>query len=176
MLELLILRFFCVFVLLERTLLISHLLKIVIKVVEWDIVKGVIFLIRDKNPDDSGEHPFHDRKENKKLFKLLVFLSVMISVYITCTNKKEAEKIAAVLLDKKLIACVNMFPVTSVFLWKGKKERSREYALLGKTIEGKFKGIEKEVRKLHSYKTPFIGMWEEQTTESVERWLWRELK
>lgn len=99
----------------------------------------------------------------------------MISVHITCTSKKEAESIAQKLLDKKLAACVNVFPVTSFFLWKGRKEKSGEYALVGKTLSRTYAALENEVKKNHSYSVPFISHWEEQTTAEVERWLESEL-
>ena len=100
----------------------------------------------------------------------------MFSVTITCKDKKEAEKIAGILLDKKLIACANIFPIQSHYWWKGKKGTSDEYAVLGKTVEGKFAAIEKEVRKAHSYDVPFISAHEEKATADVERWLKEELK
>ena len=100
----------------------------------------------------------------------------MFSVTITCKDKKEAEKIVWILLDKKLIACANLFPVESHYLWKGKRESSDEYVVSGKTLKGRFAAIEKEVKKAHSYDVPFISMHEEKTTEDVERWLQEELK
>jgi len=100
----------------------------------------------------------------------------MFSITITCKDKKEAEKIAGILLDKKLIACANMFPVESHYLWKGKKELSDEYIVIGKTMKGKFAAIEKEVKKAHSYDVPFISMHEEKATDEVEQWLQKELK
>src|SRR3989338_2411254 len=99
----------------------------------------------------------------------------MISVYITCSGKKEAESIAQKLLGKKLAACVNVFPVTSLFLWKGDKEKRKEYALVGKTLLEKYAALEDEVKKNHSYSVPFISYWEEKTTAEVERWLESEL-
>lgn len=99
----------------------------------------------------------------------------MISVYITCVDRKEAESITQKLLGKKLAACVNVFPVTSFFLWKGKKEKKGEYALVAKTLSRTYAALEKEVRKNHSYSVPFISHWEEQTTEEVEQWLEDEL-
>lgn len=99
----------------------------------------------------------------------------MISVTITCTSKKEAEMIAHQLLDRKLIACANLFPVHSLHLWKGKKEKSSEWVLWGKTIEKKYAALEKEVKKLHSYDVPFIGYVKEKTTPAIERWMREEL-
>jgi len=46
-----------------------------------------------------------------------------ISTYITCGSKKEAEKIAEALVTEKLAACVNYFPINSVYIWKDKLEK-----------------------------------------------------
>ena len=48
------------------------------------------------------------------MFKRICF------IYITCSDKKEAEKIALALVNEKLAACANIIPrVVSVFSWKG---------------------------------------------------------
>src|SRR3989344_3036074 len=44
----------------------------------------------------------------------------MISVYVTCKNKQEAVNISRLLLQKKVIACSNIFPINSLYNWKGK--------------------------------------------------------
>lgn len=84
----------------------------------------------------------------------------MILVYITSENKKQAKKIAKHLLKKRLCACINIFEnMTSCYWWppkKGKLEESKEVVLIVKTLENKFKAIEKEVKKVHSYQVPCI--------------------
>ncbi|PIN69730.1 hypothetical protein COV93_04350 [Candidatus Woesearchaeota archaeon CG11_big_fil_rev_8_21_14_0_20_43_8] len=34
--------------------------------------------------------------------------------YVTCSNEEEARKITDILLDGKLIACANVFPIKSL--------------------------------------------------------------
>lgn len=80
----------------------------------------------------------------------------IILVYITNPTKKEAERIAGRLLDKKLIACANIFPIESFYWWKGRKKKDNEFVLIGKTLENNFKKIEKETEKIHSYETPCV--------------------
>jgi len=80
----------------------------------------------------------------------------MIFIYITCKDKKEAEKIGLVLIKKRLAACCNIFPIGSVYRWKGKIVKAKEVVLIVKTLKGNFKIIEKEVRKLHSYTIPCV--------------------
>ncbi|MFQ6072373.1 MAG: divalent-cation tolerance protein CutA, partial [Methanosarcinales archaeon] len=53
-------------------------------------------------------------------------------VYITASNMDEAKNIARVLVEEKLAACVNMFPITSVYNWNGIQE-DNEIAMIVKT-------------------------------------------
>ena len=80
----------------------------------------------------------------------------MISVYITCKDMKEAKLIAAHLLEKKLIACANIFPVTSMFRWEGKVVDEPEVSMLCKARKESFERIKEETRQLHSYEIPCI--------------------
>lgn len=80
----------------------------------------------------------------------------MISVYITCKSKAEAKRIAKKLLQKRLIACANIFLSESMFFWKGKLNEQPEAAMLCKAKNENFAQIEAEVKKLHSYKVPCI--------------------
>lgn len=84
----------------------------------------------------------------------------MILVYVTCESVKQAKQIGKALLKKRLAACVNIFPeMQPIFWWppkKNKLDESKEVVLIVKTIEEKFKEIEKEIVKLHTYETPCI--------------------
>ncbi len=80
----------------------------------------------------------------------------MISVYITCKDMKEAKLIAGHLLEKKLIACANIFPVTSMFHWNGKVVDEPEVALICKARKESFERIREETRQMHSYEMPCI--------------------
>lgn len=80
----------------------------------------------------------------------------MISVYVTCKDSGEAKKIAKHLLGKRLIACANIFPVESMFRWKGRLVEQGEAAMLCKARKKDFKAIEAEVKRLHSYEAPCV--------------------
>ena len=80
-----------------------------------------------------------------------------IVVFITAKDKKEGEKIAWHLLDKKLAACVNIMPeVESFFWWEGKIDQSKEVLLIVKSKKILFSKIVKAVREVHSYSVPEI--------------------
>jgi periplasmic divalent cation tolerance protein len=99
----------------------------------------------------------------------------MILVYVTCRDRAEAERIAEHLLKKRLIACANMFPIESMYWWKGKITGDNEFAILGKTIEEKFPEIKKEVKKIHSYEVPCIIKWSAEADEGFLAWLTKEV-
>jgi len=77
-------------------------------------------------------------------------------IYMTCGSKEEADTIAKTLLEHRLIACANIFPVSSVYIWKGTMEESQEYSAFMKTEKGKVTSVIEEVKRLHSYEVPDI--------------------
>ncbi len=80
-----------------------------------------------------------------------------IAVFITTSNQKEAEKIAHLLVEKRLAACVSIVGgMTSIYHWQGKIEQSEEFLLLVKTRQRLWEALVKEVKHNHSYETPEI--------------------
>lgn len=80
-----------------------------------------------------------------------------IVVLITVPSKEEAESITKTIVEKKLAACVNIVDIVkSVYWWQGKIEEGKELLLIIKTLKSKFKELEKEIKKLHSYTVPEI--------------------
>ncbi len=80
-----------------------------------------------------------------------------IVVMITCSSKREANKVKKVLLEKRKVACVNIISkVDSFFWWKGKIDSSLEVLLLAKTKKKMIKEIITMVKKIHSYEVPEI--------------------
>lgn len=75
---------------------------------------------------------------------------------MTCGSKKEAHTIATALLQNKLIACANMFPVSSVYTWKQNIQEDEEYAAFLKTKKSKAPQVIEEVKRMHSYEVPDI--------------------
>ncbi|MBI4439331.1 divalent-cation tolerance protein CutA [Candidatus Woesearchaeota archaeon] len=80
----------------------------------------------------------------------------MISVYIACRDEKEARLIGLHLLERRLIACANIFPVKSLFRWRGKITEETEAVMICKTQQQNFERIKEEARQLHSYEIPCI--------------------
>lgn len=79
-----------------------------------------------------------------------------IAVVTTVGNKEEAQRMADVLVEARLAACAQISEIESVYTWKGKIERSREYRVLLKTVAERYDDVEHAIRKLHSYELPAI--------------------
>lgn len=77
-------------------------------------------------------------------------------VLVTAASETEAESIAQSLIAAKLAACVNLWPVRSIYAWQGKIENAQEWQLLIKTDLSQFAQLEAQVRSLHSYDVPEI--------------------
>ncbi len=77
-------------------------------------------------------------------------------VYITAANLEEAHKIGKALVNERLAACANIFPIQSIFRWKEKIDEANEFGMIIKTKSNKIKEIEHRVKELHSYEVPCV--------------------
>jgi len=79
------------------------------------------------------------------------------SVYVTTSGAMESKKIARILLEEKLAACVNIVPkIESIYLWKGEIEEDSESLMFIKTRKDLVKKLTKRVEEIHSYEIPCI--------------------
>ena len=80
-----------------------------------------------------------------------------VQVITTVSKRSEADKIARVLIDKKLAACVQIIgPIKSAYRWKGRIENAKEWICLIKTRKTLYKKVESAIRKIHPYEVPEI--------------------
>ena len=80
-----------------------------------------------------------------------------VVIFITTPNKKEANKISSILLDKRVASCTNVITgVDSSFWWQGKKEKAKECLLIAKTSKLKLKKLIKLVKTNHPYDVPEV--------------------
>lgn len=78
-------------------------------------------------------------------------------VLTTCPDPASAEKLAALLVEGRLAACVNIgSPVRSLYHWQGKTENATEIPLQIKTTEARYPELEKAIRAHHPYELPEV--------------------
>jgi periplasmic divalent cation tolerance protein len=75
-------------------------------------------------------------------------------VLVTVPNETLATTIAHELLNQKLAACVNSFPVRSIYTWEGEIQQEHEYQLVIKTQSSAFEPLSTVLKRLHPYELP----------------------
>lgn len=80
-----------------------------------------------------------------------------VLMYGTFANAEEAARIGGDLVDARLAACVNILaPITSIYVWQGKRETAAETPMLIKTMASRADSVIARVRALHSYDNPAL--------------------
>jgi periplasmic divalent cation tolerance protein len=77
-------------------------------------------------------------------------------VLVTVASQSEATAIAMILIEEKLAACINVFPVQSIYQWEGNIQQELEFQLIIKTNLAKFTELSSRIQEIHSYKVPEI--------------------
>ncbi len=76
--------------------------------------------------------------------------------YVTFPDRNRLEEITETLLEEDLAACVNSFPVGSVYTWKGERKREGEVAAFIKTSDSAADELVERLREEHPYEVPEI--------------------
>ncbi len=70
---------------------------------------------------------------------------------------ESADKLATVLVERRLAACVNrLSPCRSTYRWQGVVQQETELPLLIKTSVESYPALESAIRELHPYELPEI--------------------
>ena len=73
----------------------------------------------------------------------------------TCPDTETAAKIARLLVEERLAACVNRLPgVLSTYRWQGEIREDAEVLLLIKTTATRLAALERRLLELHPYQVP----------------------
>lgn len=80
----------------------------------------------------------------------------MIAVITTLHKKADAVRIGKGLLDARLIACYNLWPIESSYWWKGEVLAEPETMMLLKTTKAKFDAVADYIKVQSGYEVPDI--------------------
>lgn len=92
-------------------------------------------------------------------------------IYITHSSEAEAKRISDSLLEARLVACANIFPISSAYWWQNAIQHEGEWVSLVKTTLSNWKKVEEKVLAIHPYDTPCIMKWEVEANAAYEAWI-----
>lgn len=98
-----------------------------------------------------------------------------IAVYITHPSEASAKDLVDTLLEERLVACANCFPMTSAYWWQGAISRENEWVSIVKTIPENWDRLQERVGTLHSYEVPCIMKTNVEANEAYEEWIRKEV-
>lgn len=99
-----------------------------------------------------------------------------ITIYVTHSSKEEAEKIVNNLLNEKLVACVNYFPIEVAYHWKWEIAKAWEIVSLLKTRIENWEKVKVFVEQNHPYEIPCILKTEFEANDEYVKWIYNETK
>lgn len=84
--------------------------------------------------------------------------SARVMVVLTTVGREDdAVRIANTLVERRLVACVNVLPgVRSIYRWQGALQDDRELLLLAKTTAARLADVTSALSELHPYEVPEI--------------------
>ena len=83
--------------------------------------------------------------------------STLVLITTTFENEQDAERLARILLEQRLVACARISVAgKSMYWWQGRISEAREYELTLKSSRELYPEIEALIQAEHPYQTPEI--------------------
>lgn len=80
-----------------------------------------------------------------------------IQILTTTEKREDAQKIAQILVQKRLAGCVQVIgSISSTYWWKNRIETAEEWLCLIKSERGLYEELERTIKEIHPYETPEI--------------------
>ena len=91
--------------------------------------------------------------------------------YVTHPDEATAQRIADALLQDRLVACANVFPMASAYWWEGAIAREGEWVSVLKTRVSLEHAVETAIAKIHPYQTPCLMRFEVRANRAYHQWI-----
>ncbi len=96
--------------------------------------------------------------------------------YIPVSTQSEATAVGRKTIENHLAACVNVFPIQSIFPWEGAIQNEGEYVLVLKTIPSLKDQLRDFISDHHPYDVPCIISWDVEVNEAYGEWILKNLE
>ncbi|MEY3422803.1 MAG: hypothetical protein RIR48_3132 [Bacteroidota bacterium] len=91
--------------------------------------------------------------------------------YVPCGSSEEASGLIKKLLDDKVIACGNIIPSHSIYIWDGSQQNDQEWIAVLKTLPELESAVQQIVQSIHTYDTPAIIHWTAKCNQVYYEWM-----
>ena len=104
-------------------------------------------------------------------------INAIVIVQTTVASRREARRLAGLMLKARLAACVQVIPIHSTYRWHNKVEQATEWLLAAKTQSARTKALMAFIRRHHPYEVPEImALSVTQVLSAYRQWVLRETK
>ena len=103
--------------------------------------------------------------------------NVIVIVQTTVASRRDALRLAGLMVKARLAACVQVMPIHSTYRWHNKVEQSAEWLVAAKTRNARTKALMAFIRRHHPYELPEImALSVTQVLPTYRQWVLRETK
>lgn len=82
-------------------------------------------------------------------------VNTALIVFSTLPDNESAERIATMLVERQLAACVNIgAPVRAIYRWEGTVEHANEVPIMIKTSSARYAALQAALLDAHPYQVP----------------------
>ncbi len=92
-------------------------------------------------------------------------------IYVTYPDEETAKKITDQLLEKKLVAGVNIYSIQSSYWWRGAVQREGEFVSIMQSPLNLWEELKTAITILHPYEVPCIIKMQAEANEDYEKWV-----
>ncbi|MBU4286045.1 MAG: divalent-cation tolerance protein CutA [Kiritimatiellae bacterium] len=104
-------------------------------------------------------------------------INAIVIVQTTVASRREARRLAGLMVKARLAACVQVVPIHSTYRWHNKVEQSAEWLLVAKTQRVRTKALMTFIRRHHPYELPEImALSVTRALPAYRQWVLRETK
>lgn len=91
--------------------------------------------------------------------------------YVTHPDEASARTLSEHLVRKRLAACANISPISSLYWWDGAVQQDHEWVAILKTRPEQEQPLEAEILSRHPYEVPCIMRFEVRANAAYEQWI-----
>ncbi len=100
----------------------------------------------------------------------------MLFIYTTCATSDEAEGMGKLIIGSNMAACVDYWPVESMFHWEGKFKKISQIMIVISTFESKLDDLTELISLHHSYSIPLVaGLDVRRINRPYKEWMMKEV-